>query len=234
MRPRVSRGSPLISLSPGIGFGFRIPHSAICNPQSTFPHIPKRATYFQTGSCGQRPPPRTGETYCAPSGLFLFRGFGSQGVALGYNIMPFQGLTLIFGLLRHPRSSALERAKCLPLRTICHRGSMGIFGALGYPALRYYGPTCNTRHSQRQGAASQRATMDSDRRLRASRPVRLRLHTHRCQSLFPRRPGPLPIARRNLSGTRHRHSPSHTNSLKTHALSSQVNTPVNGYTIAVR
>ena len=30
-----------------------------------------------------------------PFRAFLLRGFGSQGVALGYNITPFQGLMLV-------------------------------------------------------------------------------------------------------------------------------------------
>jgi len=82
-----------------------------------------------------------GQTYCAPSGLFLFRGFGSQGVALGYNITPFQGLScenrfltpylpipsylhipkmLIFGFLTHPRVARRSAPNASPYGQSAH------------------------------------------------------------------------------------------------------------------
>ena len=43
---------------------------------------------------------RMGSELLRPFRAFLFRGLGFQGGALGYNTTPFQGLMLIFGLVR--------------------------------------------------------------------------------------------------------------------------------------
>ena len=79
--------------------------------------------------------PCMGVTYCAPSGLFRSRP-RFPGRCPGLIHYALSGLDADFQLAETRTSSALQRAQCLPLRTICHPGSMGICGALAYHSLR--------------------------------------------------------------------------------------------------